>query len=641
MNFEPESLLKEIDYQFGKLNMDDMENYLTSTINKAAERYGEDSTGFAALLNELGGFYRAVSKYEKAEEVFVKAKTIIQKAAGENNANYATTINNLAGVYRLNGSYKQAEQLFSEAIRIYKLIGLSESFVYSSALNNLGLLYMEIKEYEKAAKRFEEANEIVKKDNKNLVVYATGLVNLANAYLKMGKTKAAEKLLLEAIEVYKSNNLEGNSHYGSAINSLGLFYFYTGDNENAEKLFQLVIQLREKEYGSKNHESAKASDNLCLLYENTGKYELAEKFARKSSEIYYEIFGETHTVYKNSIEVIKRIQGKLKQQVSSNGGISKSIKELSGMELAFISFAQFSAATICKRFQEYSTRVAAGLVGEGSECYCFDDEYSRDHDFGPSFCIWLTENDFHKFGSEMQAEYDKLTKDFFGLEMKHENKYSAERRGVFEIGDFYRKYIGLKRPPVTLQEWRGIPEENLSIVTNGRVFSDSLGYFSKFRNELKAFYPEDVRMKKLAARCAIMAQAGQYNYPRSIRRLEYVAAQQALATFINGAISAVFLLNKEYKPYYKWMHRALKTLPILGGEIYFKLLELTTENNSLDNSIFNKRIQIIEEICQMVSKEIVNQHMSRSTSDFLLDHANEIQGNIMNADLRLMNVMAE
>ncbi|MGE5628521.1 MAG: tetratricopeptide repeat protein [Solirubrobacterales bacterium] len=641
MNFEPESIIKEMDYQYGKMNMSAMENYLVSTIQMAADRYGEDSIGFAALLNELGAYYRAVSKYEKAEEIFLKAKNIIQKAAGEYNANYATTINNLAGVYRLNGEYKKAENLFLEAIKIYNYIGLYGSFPHSSALNNLGLLYMEMKEYEQAVKLFKESNEMVKKDNKNLVVYATGLVNLANAYIKTGKNKEAEKLLIEAIEVYRSNNLQGNSHYGSAIDSLGLFYFSIREFEKAENLFHQVLNLRENEYGSENHESAKASDNLSLLYENTGKFELAEKFAMKSSAIYYEIFGDAHPAYKKSIEVVKRIQSKLKQQNSSDSNISKSIKEISGMELSFICFAQFSAATICRKFKEYSTRVAAGLVGEGSECYGFDDEYSRDHDFGPSFCIWFTENDFIKFGRELQIEYIKLSKDFYGLEMKNENQYSAERRGVFEIGDFYSKYIGLKRPPVTLQEWRAIPEENLSIVTNGRVFIDSLGDFSRFRNELKAFYPEDVRLKKLAARCAIMSQGGQYNYPRSIKRLEYVAAQQALASFISAAISAVFLLNKEYKPYYKWMHRATKTLPILGEELYYKLLELASENNCNDKSIFSKRVQLIEEICQMVSKEIVNQQMSRSSSDFLLHHANEIQSNIVDTDLRSMHIMTE
>ena len=42
--------------------------------------------------------------------------------------------------------------------------------------------------------------------------------------------------------------------------------------------------------------------------------------------------------------------------------------------------------------------------------------------------------------------------------------------------------------------------------------------FSMTRESLLAFYPEDVRRKKIAARAAIMSQAGQYNLLRLIKR---------------------------------------------------------------------------------------------------------------------------
>ena len=615
MEFDPKSIIKEINVQYSKLDVNDMENFIINVINMVAEKFGEESIGFASLLNELGGFYRTTSNYKKAEDIFVKAKNTIVRLTGKNDVNYATTINNLAGVYRLVGDFSKAKQLFLEAIEIYRNISMEDSFIYSSALNNLGLLYLDKKEYKKAASLFEKSNIITKKEKNSPVIYATGLGNLANAYLALGRTKDAEKMFLEAVEVYIENKLEGNLHFASAINSLGLFYFTIGDNDKAEQLFLQALLLKEKYFGSNNHEYAKVADNLSILYQKIGKPELAERYAAQASKAHKKIF-----------EVDK----------------SNETQRVTGMELALMSFAQFGVSTICRDFPEYLDRIAVGLVGEGSECYGFDDKYSQDHDWGSSFCIWLTKSDFDKIGSELQIEYDKITQNFLGYEMKNTNKYGPKRRGVFEINSFYREYIGLDRPPVTLMEWRAIPETNLSIVTNGKVFIDNLAAFSNFRNSLKAFYPDDIRLKKIAARCAIMAQAGQYNYSRSIKRMEYVAAQHAMASFIDATISVIFLLNKEYKPFYKWMHRALKGLPILGIQIHEKLMELASYKcGATDKFGYDKNIILIEEISQSIINELLNQNMSKSSSDFLLDHAYEVQDKIKDFNIKQIHIMAE
>ncbi len=172
-----------------------------------------------------------------------------------------------------------------------------------------------------------------------------------------------------------------------------------------------------------------------------------------------------------------------------------------------------------------------------------------------------------------------MPKAFAGVGPRAESAWGGGRTGVVEIGQFYRRFIGFDHVPATLLEWRVIPEENLAVATNGRVFTDPVGEFTTFRNRLKEFYPEDIRLKRIASRCMTIAQSGQYNYMRCVRRKEYVADQWAETKFISDVISLVFLLNKEYRPFYKWSHRAMKSLPCLGDAIHKLLSDLVSASD--------------------------------------------------------------
>lgn len=53
---------------------------------------------------------------------------------------------------------------------------------------------------------------------------------------------------------------------------------------------------------------------------------------------------------------------------------------------------------------------------------------------------------------------------------------------------------------------------------------------------------------------------------RSLKRGETATAMLAAARFSEQAVSMTFLLNKRYMPFYKWAHRGVEQLPILGKE---------------------------------------------------------------------------
>ena len=278
-------------------------------------------------------------------------------------------------------------------------------------------------------------------------------------------------------------------------------------------------------------------------------------------------------------------------------------------------------------------------MGDGSECYGFDDEISRDHDWGPDFCLWLNSQDYEAISAKLQEEFERLPTEFEGFPRRQVSAWGAGRVGVFEIGQFYRRFIGLDRVPADNWEWRAIPEDSLAACTNGKVFVDPLGEFTAFREGLKKFYPEDVRLKKIASRCMTIAQSGQYNFMRCVRRDEYVAAQYAETKFCADTISLTFMLNKEYKPFYKWMHRAMKPLPILGEPVHDLLWDIVnTHESDLMEGMYEKKSRLMEETCALVDDQLRKEGLIDSPSDFLLDHGPLVQSKIQDPEIRSLDV---
>lgn len=295
---------------------------------------------------------------------------------------------------------------------------------------------------------------------------------------------------------------------------------------------------------------------------------------------------------------------------------------------------------------EADGRIAAGLVGEGSQCFGFDDEISQDHDFAPGFCIWLDDEDFDVFGDRLQQAYDALPKDFCGY--SRDNIIARDRLGVMKISDFYRRFTGSPGGvPETLIDWLFTPEHQLAAATNGEIFRDDTGKFTDIRRQLLQFYPEDIRRKKIAARAAVMSQSGQYNLLRCIRRGDTVAALQALSRFTESAISMIYLLRHRYTPFYKWSFHGLRIDENDQlAQSLCPLIERLTEVLGLMTSVnfdgaHALAFQLTEEICTAVATELNRQGISASSSPFLQDHLGEIMAGIADPQIRSLPPMTD
>ena len=311
---------------------------------------------------------------------------------------------------------------------------------------------------------------------------------------------------------------------------------------------------------------------------------------------------------------------------------------MKGLELSRKFYEEYGKPMLESEFSDCFHLLAIGLVGSGSDCYGYDDDLSLDHDFEPGFCIFTPDADIldEKTFFRLERAYSKLPQEFMGYKRSLVKPVGGSRNGVFRASDFYIKKLGSPDGNLSIEQWLSLPDFALLEATNGEIFCDNSGEFTKIRNSLKE-YPRDIFLKKLAGNLLLMAQSGQYNYSRILKRGETGSAQLALFEFSSSAIKCFFLLNKAYLPYYKWQFRALRDLP--DGKAFADSLEfLISTDNSPENAEI--KISVIENICDDIISLLKLNSITKATCNDLEKHAYSVNDFIENPSLRNASIFA-
>ena len=306
---------------------------------------------------------------------------------------------------------------------------------------------------------------------------------------------------------------------------------------------------------------------------------------------------------------------------------------MKGLEIARAFYEQYGRPML-EEFDDLKDQLAVGLCGSGSECFGFDDEISRDHDFEPGFCIFVPEGLDSRREFRLERAYSGLPKEFMGLRRSPMRPVGGNRHGVIHTAQFFTEKTGTEDGKLTERQWFAVPESALAEAVNGEIFEGFKGEVTAIRKRISQM-PEDVRLKKLAAHLLNMGQAGQYNFPRCVKRGESAAAQLAAVEFVKSTLQTVFLLNRRYMPYYKWSFRALRDLPVLS-DLYEPLEYLITSDNGPKTA--GPKMEIIEDIAAMILKELHNQEITRATCGSLETHAYSVNDFIKDNDIRNRNI---
>lgn len=247
----------------------------------------------------------------------------------------------------------------------------------------------------------------------------------------------------------------------------------------------------------------------------------------------------------------------------------------SGIDSSRRFYENVIAPMIHDKFGEYENRIAVGLVGEGSDCFGYDDFMSRDHDFGTGVCLWFTDEDMNIIGNKLSDEYNALVARQKGANL---TRRLSERRGVMTIRGFYSNILGVEITEKDIRNsllsdksisnneeiWNLLDHNCLATAVNGEVFRDDLGEFTSIRQWLLDYYPDRIWKIRIVNALHKFSAALQVNYARCMTRGDVVAARLCHMQGIEAAMELFFLMKRKYPPYYKWTYKRLTEIDVDG-----------------------------------------------------------------------------
>lgn len=557
---------------FAEGRMAEAEDYLIERMKQAQQI--ADYNSLIMLLNEMIGLCRESGQKEKSLAYGSQVIELMQQLDMQDSEAYATTLLNVATACRAAGKHVEAYRFYMEVFPLYEKWLAPGDWHFASLYNNMSLLFQETEEYERAAECQGKALAVLDALPGRAFEGAVTHANLATTLCKIAEQEGSEDI---AVQAAKEAMLAIRSFEGLGVNDV--------HSAAALAAYGDALMLL-KQYEEACAFYADAMERIGRL---VGRGESYERVAEKAERA--KMLAAVQPDGKNAHPIGATAQEKGEEQRN-------------GLALSRAYFEQVGKPMLTREFLEYFDRMAIGLCGEGSECLGFDDAISTDHDFGPGFAIWLSDEDYTQIGAQLQAAYDALPREWNGVR-RTESAQGAGRVGVSTYARYFDRILGIDHLPETEAEWLYVNEYALRAAVSGEIFHDPEGTFSAMLAKLKDHYPEALCGRRKMQEFALFEQCGPYNYPRMAGRGDMAAANLLLAQALEHAAKVLYLSRKIYAPHTKWLLKGLYELPGCGQAA--ELIRETAENMSAGQETVLANMQRLKKLTQILGEEMKEQ----------------------------------
>jgi hypothetical protein len=229
-----------------------------------------------------------------------------------------------------------------------------------------------------------------------------------------------------------------------------------------------------------------------------------------------------------------------------------------GSELSEAYYRRVVAPALASRWP--GLRYAAGRLGSGSDVLGYDDQISRDHDWGLRLSVLVAPDMTDAVREHLQAV---VPAEFEGLPTRPELTWVGEPALAVDVTSpdaFALARLGVEAAAEwSVDDWVSFTGQAVLEIRGGPIFSDTEGALVALRERLE-WYPDEVWRWAVAAGWFALSEELPF-VGRAGERGDDLGSRVIAARLARVAMHLGFLLTRTWPPYSKWIGTAFAQLP--------------------------------------------------------------------------------
>ena len=277
-----EKFYETLDSYFEKQEIDEVDPFLVSSLEQAKAE--EDYGAYISICNEMIGFYRSISAFEKAYIAAEDVLLLMEELNMENTEHFATTLLNAATAYRAAEDYATALRYYKQALQIYDGILQPQDYRYAGLYNNMSILFEKMSENDEAIAYASRALSIIETIPDSESETATTMTNLALLYFKAEQPEKAKDLLEKALSLFERSGDNTDAHYSGALAGVAEAWYCMKDYDKALEYYEKALQEVKIHFGE-NMSYAILCENCAAVCEKMGDTDKQADYMKRAKEV--------------------------------------------------------------------------------------------------------------------------------------------------------------------------------------------------------------------------------------------------------------------------------------------------------------------------------------------------------------------